>query len=132
MTDQKTKSVDGMPREWWITPERVSSCDCITDSFVSVECETVRVIEYAAYYKLMEENGRLIKTRSDHLMKVNNELLKMQREALQKDCEMLLVALGEISKDFGTDSCDGNTMVAQEAIEQYRARRIHSTNLTIP
>ena len=39
---------------------------------------------------------------------------------LQEKLKVAEVALEEIAKDFGTDYCDGNTMIAIEALRKIR------------
>lgn len=81
-------SEENKPREFWIIKEPPYSTWVSDKPLCSADTdEEIHVIEYSAY------------------------------KALKARHVKLLDALKEISKEFGTDYADGNTIIAREAIE---------------
>jgi len=50
----------------------------------------------------------------------NREAMVAAYRKLKEQNERHRKALKKIAKDFGTDNCDGNTMIAQEALDDWR------------
>ena len=65
---------------------------------LKVKSKSIHVIEHSAYQELLEQANAMVKR--------------------------LLEALEKISADFGTDHCDGNTMIAFEALAEFRGEGV--------
>jgi hypothetical protein len=103
---------DGQTQEF-----RVASS--VVDNVI-ITGDHTRVIERSAYEALKKE----LFTERVHSEYIEAELEQLKRDcgtcSAKRDTLKLKEALMRIAKGFGTDYCDGNTMIAKEALEKLK------------
>lgn len=78
--------------------------------------EEIHVIEYSACNDLKISHDTCQKQLSDSV--IDKFKLVKENQSLQTRVARLRWALQRIAEDFGTDYCDGNCMIAHEALEK--------------
>lgn len=114
-------------REFWIScpmdscgtwaysaPENRSEYYMKAVEFSALEQANERIAELEA------ENAALkrAKSENDERFMIERDEARAETAASESRCQKYREALDKIAKDFGTDYCDGNTMIAREALSR--------------